>query len=156
MGKFVGLFAAIILITVSMTAVYLGMVWYKGGGFDFGALIAVVLQLFEAGLFVAITALFSTFAAPFAAAIYGILVLYAGHSLSILLQYVQYRGAALKIAVNVVYYIVPNLEKFNIRNAIVHHLLPTPGMVVISGLYAVLYTIVLLYLAKHLLGKKDL
>lgn len=156
LGKFVGLFAAIALITICMSAVYLGVVWYKGGGFDAASLASIVLQLFETGLFIAITTLFSTFATPFAAAMYGILVLYIGHSLSILLQYVQYRGAALNTAAHIVYYIVPNLEKFNVRNIVVHDMPVSVGMIALAGLYAALYAIVLLYLAKHVLGKKDL
>lgn len=155
-GKFVGLLAAIVLITLSMAVVYLGVVWYKGGGFDFGALGAIALQLFETGLFIAVTTLFSTFATPFAAAIYGILVLYIGHSLSTLLQYANYRGAVLKTAATVIYYLVPNLEKFNVRNAVVHHIFPTVGMIGIAALYAALYAVVLLYLAKYLLERKDL
>lgn len=155
-GKFIGLFAAIVLITLSMAAVYLGVVWYKGGGFDLGALEAVVLQLFETGLFIAVVTLFSTSATPFAAAIYGILVLYIGHSLSTLLQYAHYRGAVLKTAATAIYYLVPNLEKFNVRNVIVHHIPVSTGMVVLAGLYAALYAAVLLYLAKNLLAKKDL
>ena len=156
LGKFAGLFAAIVLITLCMAAVYLGVVWFKGGGLDIASFQAIVLQLFESGLFVAITMLFSTFATPFAAAIYGILVLYIGHSLSILMQYAQYRAVPIKVVAQAVYYIVPNLEKFNVRNAIVHQIMPTAGMIVLAGLYAALYAMVLLYLAKQLLAKKDL
>lgn len=156
LGKFAGLFAAIVLIVLCMAAVYLGVVGYKGGGFDAASLQAIIMQLYEVGLFVAIIMLFSTVATPFAATIYGILALYIGHSLSILLQYVQYRAAPLKVAANIVYYLVPNLEKFNVRNTIVHHMPVSVGMVVLAGLYAALYAVVLLYLAKHLLAKKDL
>ena len=100
--------------------------------------------------------LFSTFATPFAATIYGVLALYIGHSLSILLQYVQYKGALLRGAALVVYYVVPNLEKFNVRNAIVHHVPVSAGMVGLAGLYAGLYILILLYCAKKLLANKDL
>ncbi|MBI3442767.1 MAG: ABC transporter permease subunit [Candidatus Sungbacteria bacterium] len=156
LGKFFGLFAAIALITLCMAAVYLGVVAYAGGGFDAPSLGAIVLQIFEAGLFVAMVMLFSSLATPFAAAIYGILVLYIGHSLSVLLQYVQHRSIALKAVAKALYYIVPNLEKFNIRNAIVHHMPVDVGMILLAGLYALLYAAVLLYLAKQLLAKKDL
>jgi ABC-type transport system involved in multi-copper enzyme maturation permease subunit len=155
-GKFVGLFASIGMIILCMALIYLGVVAYAGGGFDGAALIAIVMSLFEAGLFVALVTLFSTFATPFAATLYGVLTLYIGHSLSLLVQYVQYKSGALKIAAQVVYYIIPNLEKFNVRNAVVHHVSIDAGMVLLAGLYAALYAIVLLYLAKNLLAKKDL
>lgn len=58
LGKFAGLFAALALITLSMAAVYLAVVGYKGGGFDAASLLAIVLQIFEAGLFVALVMLF--------------------------------------------------------------------------------------------------
>lgn len=154
-GKFVGLFASIGLVMLCMAVVYLVVIGFEGGGFDVASLIAILLSLFEAGLFVALVMLFSTFATPFAATLYGVMMLYIGHSLSLLVHYVQYKATVLKMSARVVYYIIPNLEKFNVRNAVVHHVPVSMGMVILAGLYALLYSVALLYLAERLLAKKD-
>ena len=65
LGKFIGLFASILLTTALMTSVYLFVIYYKGGGIDYGALRAVLLQIAELGLLFLFQFYFQHFRARF-------------------------------------------------------------------------------------------
>jgi len=155
-GKFIGLYLSVFISTVLMTLVYLVVVAAKGGGFDAPALIAILLQFFEIAIFVALMILFSTFSTPIASTVYAILILYIGHSLDLILKYAQKHENLSLYFVKTIYYILPNLEKFNVRNLVVHHIYPSGASVGYSFLYAVLYSTILLILATWKLKHEDL
>lgn len=154
-GKFLGLLSSIIITMIPMTALYLIIVAAKGGGFDYFALAAIGMQVFEIMLFVALTILFSTFSTPLASTLYSILILFIGHSLPMILKYGLKSGILFKYFSYVIYYLLPNLEKFNLRNIAVHGILPG-GLEAFSAVaYGLIYTIILLGLANYSLSKQE-
>lgn len=156
LGKFFGLLASIKLNVILMTAVYLAIVAIKGGGFDYLSLFAILLLIFELSIFVAITILFSTFATPLAGAFYSIIVIYIGHSLSILKKSAAKSSIFVQYITDAVYYIFPNLEKFNIRNSVVYGSMPNAGQIIYPIIYSIFFTIILLWLANIALKKQEL
>ncbi len=157
LGKFFGLLASVTLTIFIMTIAYLGVVGLNGGGFDYLAIVAVIMQVFEMALLIAILILLSIFSAPLSATIYTILLVYIGHSLSLILVYAQKNtgmvsGAILKAA----YYVLPNLEKFNIRNLVIHNKGVSFSEVLFSACYTIFYSIFALYMAQALFKRKDL
>ena len=154
-GKFIGLLASVLLSILIMTAVYLAIVVLKGGGFDAKSLIAILLQLFEISLFIALSILFSTFATPLASALYAVLILFIGHSLTLILQGAQKSTALFKYLAFGLYYVLPNLEKFNIRNIVVHSSAINSKEIIFSILYGIAYTAIVLYLANLSLKKQE-
>ncbi len=155
-GKFLGLMASIKLTVILMTIAYLLIVYFKGGGIDWLSLWSIILLLFELAIFVALTILFSTFTAPLAGTIYSIIILYIGHSLGLVHQYGIKAGGISKYLSDFIYYLLPNLEKFNLRNSVVHGIAPRPLEIVYPVVYAIFYTAILLYLAIVSLKKQDL
>lgn len=156
LGKFCGLFAAIIITTMVMTAVYLGVILWNGGGFDSPGLIAVFYQLFEMGLFVAIMVFLSTIATPLTSTIAAVMILFGGHAMSSVLRTAEQIGGALYGFIQVVYYVFPNLEKFSLRNTAVHGITPSVTAVILTILYAIFYSAIMLYLANVFLKRKEL
>ncbi|MEK9156223.1 MAG: ABC transporter permease subunit [Patescibacteria group bacterium] len=157
LGKFLGLMSGIKMIVLLMVAVYLAVVYFNGGGFDYLALYSIVLLLFELAIFIALTILFSVFTSPLAATIYSIIILYIGHSLTMLHKAGEKSGGEVqKWLADIIYYLLPNLEKFNLRNSVVHGLAPDPGQIIYPIIYAVFYTAILLYLANLAIRKRDL
>ena len=57
-GKYFGLFTSIALNITIMSGIYLGIVAYKGGGFDYLSLWSILLLIFEMSIFVALAILF--------------------------------------------------------------------------------------------------
>lgn len=155
-GKFFGLWLSITLNVLLMTIVHLIIVKIKGGGFDLIALYAILLLIFELAVFVALTILFSSVTTPLAGTIFSIIILYIGHSLEMLKKYAEKASEAMKIFANTVYYILPNLEKFNLRNSVVHDVTPSSGQIIYPIIYSILYVVVLLWASSLALKKQDL
>ena len=155
LGKFLGLLASIKLNIFIVTSVYLVIVYLKGGGIDFLSLWSTLLLIFEISIFIGLTILFSTITTPLAGAIYSVIILYIGHSLSILKDYAEKSSEIIHSIVNITYYLLPNLEKFNIRNSIVYGVVPAPLEIICPIVYSVLYTIILLWLAILALKNQD-
>ena len=154
-GKFGGLWASVAASVVGMLAVYLCVVWYQGGGFDVGAMYAVGYQLLELMVIIALSIFFSTYARPLASVVYVVTFLYIGHSLGLLLG-VAKDTPVLHSAAMGLYYALPNLEKFNIREVVLHGALPPLEGVAVVALYSVLYAALLLVGASLLLGRREL
>lgn len=156
LGKFLGLFGAICLTVGLMAVAYVGIVYLSGAFVDYWALGAIFLQLFEIAILISVIIFFSIITTPLAATIYTILVLYIGHFLSLALEYASKAEGFLKFALQTVYYVMPNLEKFNIRNFAIHNINVGLPSIFLAILYAFIYTSLMLYLSKRLFNKKEL
>lgn len=154
-GKFLGLFASVLLTIILMAGVYLIIVASKGGGFDSRGLLAVVFELFEIMVFISLTILFSSFAKPFSAMIYSVLIVFIGHSLSLLTKYGDKIGGIFKFLSVILYYLLPNLEKFNIRNLVIHSQNISLTQIILAFFYALLYSSILLILANSALKRQE-
>ncbi len=155
-GKFLGLLASTGLTTILMAVAYMAIVFFNGGGIDFPALAVVGLQLIEMGILITVLILFSTITTPLASTIYTILIVYIGHSLGLIHSYAAKANYLSKTILLAVYYIAPNLEKFNSRNLITHNLTISIGELALSGIYALAYIILVIYITTIAFNKKDL
>lgn len=155
-GKFLGLLAGTGLTTILMTVVYVAIVFFNGGRIDYQALAAVGLQLIEMAILITILILFSTITTPLASTIYTILIIYIGHSLSLIYSFATKANYFAKAILLAVYYLTPNLEKFNSRNLITHNISIPIKELVLSGIYALAYIILVIYIANIAFNKKDL
>jgi hypothetical protein len=138
-----------------MTLVYLAVIAFKGGGFDYHSLWAILLSLFELAILIGLTILFSAITTPLAGALYSIIIIYIGHSLNLLKNYVVHSGTFVKGIANLVYYVFPNLEKFNIRNSVVYSISPSSSQIIYPIVYSILFSIILLWLATLALKQQD-
>lgn len=156
LGKFCGLLASVIVSMAGMMCFYLAMVAFKGGGFDALALLALLYQTFEMALLIALAIFFSTFSAPLASTLYAVLVIYIGHSLDLLLDAARSTGPIAQAVAKGIYYILPNLAKFDIRNLVIYDAHIALPQTLIAIAYALLYVTVLLYAAIRLFARKEL
>lgn len=157
LGKFLGLLSSIGLNVLLMTIIYLFIVAYQGGGIDFTSLLSVMLLLFEVSIIISLTLLFSTFTTPLATTIYSIIFLYIGHSLSLLIEAANKSNILLeKIPAYLIYYIFPNLEKFNIRDEVVYGIIPNATEIVFPIVYSICFTAIFIWLTNLALKKQDL
>src|SRR3989344_3079204 len=120
LGKFFGLFTAVTTAILIMAFVYFEVIFYGIGGFDAPALVAVLFQILETGLLVALLVFFSTITTPLTATIVTVMALFGGHSFSSVLRTASEIGGPLYRFVQIVYYTLPNLEKFDVRSVAVH------------------------------------
>lgn len=155
-GKFIGLWTSIALNVLIMTIIYLAVVSFEHGGFDYISLWSILISLFELSIFIGMAILFSTITTPLAGSIYSIIVLYIGHSLNILRDSAEKSGVIARSFSNVAYYLLPNLEKFNLRNSVVHGISPNSSEIIYPIIYSIIYTAILLWLSVIALKNQDL
>jgi ABC-type transport system involved in multi-copper enzyme maturation permease subunit len=156
LGKFFGLLAAIVLTIALMAVIYLAVVALEGGGFDRLGLIAIVFQMFEMTLLTALLVFFSSIVRPLTATICSMLLLFAGHLLPTVVQNAKTIGAGAYRMTSFLYYFLPNLAKFDVRELAAHSIAIPPQTMLFAALYAAAYTIVLLLLAVELFKRREL
>lgn len=155
LGKFFGLFLAVSLTTLLMAVVYLMVVLRETAAFDYLGLEAILFQIMEMGLFTALLIFFSSIAAPMTSTICAIILLFAGHLLNSVMHTAETIGGGLAKFVEVIYYILPNLEKFDLRNLAVHNISVSPISAALTLGYALLYIVILLYAADFLFKRRE-
>lgn len=157
-GKCLGLSATTLLVTFICTLFLFGLLAFKGGtAFFVPIIISTLLTSVEAMLLILISLLFSSFTSPILAAVATITLYFVGHA-SDIFQYIfkTTESPSLEAVTSAIYHILPNLEKFNIRNDIVYNSLPAMPSIALSLVYASVYAVFLLYLTHLIIKKKDL
>jgi len=155
-GKFFGLSATLLVANLIMAAVYLPIVWYFSGSFSWIALLAIGMQFLETLIFIALATLFSTFTSPVAGSVYTLLVFVIGHSTGILPKYAEKTSPIIEKLYLAVYYIFPNLEKFNIRLEAANGLSVPPMLIFFAGAYGLIFIALFLMIAAVALTAQDL
>lgn len=154
-GKFLGLAETMLVANLIMAVIYIPLVWYLGHSFPSAALLAIGFQYLETLVFVSLTILFSTFAAPVASSIYSVLIFIIGHSLGVFTGLINKTGSVLKYLYEAVYYIFPNLEKFNIRLEASHNVIIPPYMIFFTVVYALIFISLFIMIAAIALNAQD-
>lgn len=158
LGKFFGLCLVILLTSLILACVYIGLIFYVGGGFDALGLLAILMQFLEMALFIAFAIFVSTISSSLLSIVYTSGVFFLGHIVSALIadaKTVGITGITFRM-VQVLYYVFPNLEKFDARDFAVHAV----GMPFLSFAlalaYAAAYIIFLLTAAIWIFEKKEI
>ena len=156
-GKYFGLMAVLTVMIVLMSTFYLGLVWWKGGVMPTHLIPALSLSLLEASVVTAIAIVFSSFAPPIEAAIFTFAMWAIGHmSWGFASLAERLPSEAVGRTIGLLYYVVPNLETFNIRSQVVHGLAVPPHYFVNAFFYGVAYTVAMLVLAVIIFRHRDL
>lgn len=155
LGKFLGLCLTSAVSAIVMGAIFLVVLYLKTKHFEWIALWAIGALILEIWLLTAVSLLFSSFAAPISSAIYTFALVLVGHSSLTIWTLAQKSGGFLKGILEAVYYIFPNLEKFNLRNEVVYQLHPSPTQTLMIAIYFVGYTTALLILGMSVFRKHE-
>ena len=148
LGKYLGTVATVCMVVALMACVHLLVVALSGAPVTVNMLWAVYLTMLEAGLVTALLTMFASFSSPVLGSFFTIASVVAGHFSSDLLAFAErFGGTAPRIVATGAYYMLPNLELLNVRSEAVHNLTLPEGFVFTVSVYALLYTVVVLYLA---------
>ncbi|HYL82029.1 MAG TPA: hypothetical protein VEU07_14520, partial [Candidatus Acidoferrum sp.] len=104
----------------------------------------------------AVAILFSTFSPPTLSAIYTLLVFVIGRLSADLMEFAsRFGGASLKATALTLYYLLPNLSRFNLSGPVVNDL-PLPNVTLaLTALYGVMYASGVLALAIAVFQRRD-
>lgn len=157
LGKFSGLIATLMLNFAIMTLCFLGAIVLIGGEVSDQLLLAVMLIWLEMALIVAVSLFFSTFTSPQLAAVLTIGFYIAGHFNNPAgNELVQSSQAWFSIVLNIIYFMLPNLEHFNIRADVIYGEGIGVSFFLFAFMYGVLYIILFLFLSSVSFSRKDL
>lgn len=156
-GKYLGLVAVVAVNLVLMTVVLLVFVWLYGGGFDPRLALATAFIGAEMALLVAFAVLFSVLTKPILGSVFTLSVFIVGHvSQDLWLLTRHLPGSIGRTVVSVLYYVIPNLERFNFKTEVVHGLAISPAALAWAAVYGVAFTVAVLLLAALRFERRDL
>lgn len=156
-GKYLGLMLTLAIVNGLMAAFYLSLVWWKGGVLPVHLLPAILMTYLELSIVTAMAIAFSSFTTPILAAVFTVALWVVGHlswGFAGVLEYVPAPTA--RLLVQALYYGLPDLETFNVRNQVVYGKPLGVGYVVDAIGYAAAYTAGMLTLAVILFRRRDL
>ena len=157
LGKYFGLLATVAVNLGLMTATLLLVAVLYGAGFDLRLVFAAAMILMEMAVLAAFAVLFAVVTKPILGSVLTLAVFVIGHvseDIWVLAKHLPSRLGRGSVAA--VYYLLPNLERFNFKAEAVHSLAVRPEVIGWSLVYGVLYAALVLYLACLYFGRKDL
>jgi ABC-type transport system involved in multi-copper enzyme maturation permease subunit len=153
-GKFLGLLAVLALNVALMSTALFGILLLRGEP-PWALVPAVALILVELTVITAFALLFSSITNPILAALMTFAAYVAGHlSWSLLLLRAKLTGLAGTLC-DLAYWVLPNLERLNIKSEIVHDVPLSPGFVTLGLIYGLSYALVVLALACLAFERKE-
>jgi len=157
-GKFAGLFVTLILNFILIAIVFVAAITVLAGQMPQADIYAAVfLLMIEMAVIIAAAILASCFTTPTLAAIFTLAFYAAGHLNDLIsLSADAQANPVMKTILVILHYALPNLEHFNIRTQVVFGLPLADGFILLSFLYGVLYTALLLLFSSLLFARKDL
>lgn len=155
LGKFFGLCLTVLGVALVMGSVLIVLLKWKGAIFYPAVLSAVGFLVLEAWLITAVGLLFSTFTSPLSSAVYTLCLTLIGHSSTTIWTISQKSKPLLGVILEAVYYLSPNLEKFNLRNEVVYSLVPDNLQVLTVVGYFLGYSAVLLILGMSAIRRHE-
>jgi ABC-type transport system involved in multi-copper enzyme maturation permease subunit len=155
-GKFLGLALTLAVNIGVMTTGLLVLAWAIEGRWTPRITLAVGFSFLELLILTAVAILFSTFSTPTLSAIYALLVFVIGRLSADLLEFAsRFGGASLKASAITLYYLLPNLSRFNLSGPVVNDLPLFMGALALTALYGVMYVSGVLALAIAVFQRRD-
>lgn len=155
LGKFVGLCMVLAVSALLMGIVYIALLWTKGGFVASANYWAIGFIILETWLITALGMLFGSFASPISSALYSFGLILIGHSATTIYLISQKSAPFISYLLQGVYYIFPNLEKFNLRNEVVYSLSPDYLQVISTLGYFVGFTALLIFLGMAVFRRNE-
>lgn len=155
LGKYLGLALLLALVTVIMTAISAAYIAALGGAVTVSFFLAAILIYAELLLITAFAVLLSSLTSPILGALIVFSIFLFGHATTILVDLPQQIEGASRYLLRLVYYLIPNLNNFNIRAEAANAVDISLAYVLWALAYGAAYTALLLILAAWAFDKKD-
>ncbi len=156
MGKYFGLALTLFVNMAVMLAVFLLTLWLYHVPIERSLFQAVQLIFVEVLVVTAIALLFSTFTSSTLSAIFTLGLYVIGHlTADLRAMVVNSEGGFGKAVVNLLYYLLPNLEMLNIKGQAAVGVVAAPEYMMLASLYGLLYAGVLVTGACLVFQRRD-
>lgn len=156
LGKFLGLIYLLITTLVILGGLFTLGAYLTDHSLLMPALINLAYTFMEVSFLTALAILFGSFTASLNATLYTVGFFLIGHSLTAVRDYIDKSGNGFAASlIHSAYYILPNLEKFDIRQPVLYGMSLPTETVVWSVIYWIIYTALLLYLAIQVMKAQE-
>ncbi len=156
LGKYFGLVLTLFVMLFLMTAIFFIIYFLHALKIDWSMLIALFYIFLELCLITAVALFFSCFSTPILSSIFSLAFYLIGHlswGLETLLE--KMAPGVGKVTAQFLYLFLPDLESFNLKTEIVHHLPIPPQIFIYPTIYGISYTVFVLFLAILVFRKRD-
>ena len=156
-GKHLGLSAVLTVMLVVMTTIYLIMLAWADIDFSWSSILISQAFLFlELMLLTAVAILFGVFTSSILATLLSFGVYFMGHISRDLLKLGEItENANVEQLTKSLYLVLPNLERFNLKNEAVYGILPDSATLWSNLLYSIVYIVLLLTLSNLIFARRQ-
>lgn len=158
-GKHLGLTAVLAVLVAALGVIFMVVLGASGVPFSLGSVVlALLFMTLEAALLVAVAMVFGVFTSSLLATLLTFAVYLMGHLSQDLVAFGNLSETpAVQRLTNVLYLMLPDLERLNLRNAAAYgfELLPTAPELWGHALYGLLYTALLLTVASLIFSRRQ-
>lgn len=156
-GKCLGLTATTIYVTLVSTIALCGVLFFKDSTqFIVPILMSVFFSTLESIILILLSMLFSGITSPILSAVFTTGFFLIGHSADIFRTFMMQTTSELKLHIlQVAYYFLPNLEKFNLRNDVIYLKTPSVDVILLTIFYALCYALIIFLITRINLRKRE-
>jgi ABC-type transport system involved in multi-copper enzyme maturation permease subunit len=156
-GKHFGLVGVLGVMIAIMTGIYLLAIHWLAIPFSLvSLLVAQVFLTIELALLTAVAIAFGVFTSSTLATLMSFGFYLMGHiSQDILKLGAISQNKSIESATKLIYLVLPDLERLNLRNEAIYGVLPSISDLIASGLYGLLYTLALLIIAIAIFSRRQ-
>jgi ABC-type transport system involved in multi-copper enzyme maturation permease subunit len=155
LGKYLGLTITLFVNTVVMALGLLLVLYAQSVPVDGMLFKALALIFVEFMVITAVALLFSTFTSATLSAIFTLAMYVIGHLTADLKTFGAKMDDLSRGILDGIYYLLPNLERFNLKGHVVHHLEVSGSDLMLIVAYGATYTAVLLFTASLIFHRRD-
>lgn len=155
LGKYLGLVVTLLINTAVMAAGLLAVMAYLNAPVTLMLFKALSFIFFEFLLITAVALVFSTFTSTTLSAIFTLAIYVVGHVSADLKLFGDKMDDVGRAILNGIYYVLPNLERFNLKGHVIHHIDFPATDLVLTAAYGLTYTAFLLLLASIIFQRRD-
>lgn len=147
-GKYIGLLAVLVSMMAVMFCVFLVACAFTATPIKVAFLASLGMTVVEMMVVTALVVFFSTFTTPVLTSLFTLGVYVTGHTVQDLESFAEVTGsAAVAQVMGVAKWVIPNLDLFNIRSAVVHGLAMDTAQIAWAATYGLLYSLLLVALS---------
>ncbi len=156
LGKYLGLLLTLLVMLVLMSLIFFVLMLFHRYPVEGTFFIAIFFIFVELCLITAVALLFSCFSTPILSTLFSLSFYLIGHlswGLETLINKIPRSG--IKTLFQILYVFLPDLENFNFKTEVVHHLPIPPKIFIYSFLYGIFYAVFILAIATMVFRKRD-
>jgi ABC-type transport system involved in multi-copper enzyme maturation permease subunit len=154
-GKLLGLIGTLTVLVAAMGASYLLLLAILKVPLTLGMYQAIGFAWLELLVLTSLTMVFSTFTTPVLCMLYAFAFYIIGHNSGTLKGLAMHAGAGMKALLTALYYVLPNLATFDIKNQVVYGYAASPQVVTWAIIYAGGYAAVLFSIAVLIFRRRE-